>query len=127
MAHQFTYNAETKIIELKVQGNFGAANKDIIVGLIKKIKDLDCFLVLIDLREARLIFSLPELFTLPLYIKTELEKEGMSFEKVKRAIVAEPDEPNLRFAENVALTRGHHMRVFINVNEAQLWLLQIKP
>lgn len=123
MTHTVTFNSELSVVQICVSGDFCIdEGGEILQEALDLVKQYDCRLVLDDLREANLRFSITELFMLPKLIQEVSKEEGLPFQLYKRAVVAKIYSSNLKFAENVLNNRGHTMKVFTNLDEALKWL-----
>jgi ribosomal protein L7/L12 len=123
MSHTITYNAEERIIEIKVQGDFSLSEaKEMCTEAVQVVKAQNCFLVLTDMREAIVNLSILEIYELPKTLRDMFASSGLSVYKVKQALVITKDSKEHSFFETVTLNRSQSIRYFFDTDEARQWL-----
>ena len=81
-------------------------------------------LILSDYRAARFPLSMIEVFNLPDNHSLLLKSLGSNVLSYKRALVFNKKNIEMaNFFENVAVNRGHNVKVFLDEDEAFAWLL----
>ncbi len=125
MTHTINYNPETRIIEIKVQGDFSLKEvREIISESMRVAKEQNCFLILNDLREAKLKISIVEVYEIPNIISGLLAPSGHHAHEFKRAFVAPTGLTDYRFFETVSTNRGQTAKLFYNIDKARKWLIE---
>ncbi len=125
MPYSLTYNSDSRIIEVKFQG-------DVILGEISMIfseaaqvyKENNSFLFLGDFRDATMKLSTLELHGLPKMLSDIFSLSGIPVHKLKRAIVVAKDLKDYSFLETVNINRGQTIKIFHDYSEAKKWLLK---
>ena len=85
----------------------------------------DCFRVLSDFRTMNLNLSVMELFSIPTNQISQSKELKVPFYKFRRAVVVPKEKfGNYKFFENVAVNRSHQVKIFIEPDDAIVWLLQ---
>jgi len=122
MAHTVLYNAELQIIEIKIEGEYRPEEgKEVICEVLRMIQVHQCTRTLADMREAKVKFSLQDLFRIPNLLRDM--SSNMNIPPYKRAIVIKKQTSEMRFFENVMANRGQYVKIFFDMEEAQAWLL----
>jgi len=125
MSYTVIYNPEERIIEIKIQGNVSFREmKEIITEAAQTVKAQNCFLVLTDMREARLKLSMLEIYQVPKTITDIFASFELNGYKLKRALVATNGLKDYSFYETVALNRSQHVNFFLDMDEARKWLFE---
>ena len=123
MSHTITYNSEERIIEIKVQGDFSLSEaKEMFTEAVQVVKAQNCFLVLNDMREAKMKLSMLEIYELPKMLAVKVDSLGFSVHKLKRALVVKKDLKGYGFFEDVASNRAQSVKYFFDIDEARKWL-----
>ena len=123
MSHTITYNAEERIIEIKVQGDFSLREaKEVFTEAMQVVKAQNCFLVLNDMREAKIKLSTLEIYKLPKSLAAKVDSSGFSVHQLKRALVVKKDLKDYKFFEDVSSNRSQSVKYFFDVDEARKWL-----
>ena len=125
MPHTINYNPEEHIIEVKVQGTVNLDEfKEIFSQATQLAKEIECFHILSDFREAMTIkLSTWEIYDMPKILSGISTPAGISASRFKRAIViALKDTADTKFAETVTKNQGQNAMIFQDVDEAKKWL-----
>jgi hypothetical protein len=124
MPHTLAYNPVLHILEVKVYGDYFAAEaRQLLLETLEMIQEHDCFLVLTDLRDAEVKISALEQYDAPELFRSVFAESDIDVRKIKRAVVTTSVTPNYKFAENVVVNRTQRMKVFQDMEEARDWLL----
>ncbi len=119
MGYELDYDAEMKIIRGRVQGELNPLLvQSMAADLAKLGKRHKCTRLLNDLREALISKSLIDVYSLP----REVERAGIKG-SFRRAIVVNPPLDDFRFFETVSINQGQEVRIFLDPEEALLWLV----
>jgi rubrerythrin len=125
MPYTIHYNKEMHLLEMKHQGKlvFGES-VTLTTEMLKMAGEKNCYRVLSDYRETNLALSTLEIYKMPRVIHEAASAEGMDARRFKRALVAGKGSQSLRFFEIMSHDLGHIAKVFFNIDEARVWLLQ---
>lgn len=125
MAYIIRYNEEMHLIEMKHQGKFAFGDSITLTNeMLKMAGEKNCHRVLSDYRETTLALSTLEIYKMPRVIHEAANTEGTDARQFKRALVAGKGSQSLRFFEIMSHDLGHIAKVFFNIDEARVWLLQ---
>ena len=123
MPYTVIYNSEERIIQIKVQGDFSInVAKAMITEAAQVAKAQNCFLILNDMREARLNLSMLEIYQMPKTITDIFTALELDVHKFKRALVATNGLKAYSFFETVTLNRSQPVKYFLDLDEAKKWL-----
>jgi hypothetical protein len=113
------------MIEIQVEGIVTRDDfREIFSQSVQLVKEKDCFLLLIDYREATLAVSTMEIYALPTMLAEIAASLGVRADRLKRAVVVKPaGVQDAGFAEDVSVNRGQHAKIFLDIDEAREWLL----
>lgn len=124
MSYAITFDPDTHIVEINIQGILTLNNaKEIFSEAIKLAVEKDTFLLLTDFCEAAINLSTLEFYELPNILESVATSIGVNVRAFKRAIVFSPTKfKNAGFAENIKVNRGHTIMHFQDSDEAKKWL-----
>jgi hypothetical protein len=98
--------------------------KQLIHELSHFIKEKNCYRLLTDFRDARMVMSLGMLFEIPKLLIDGTKEAGISVYEVKRAMVASARMmEKLKFFATISASRSQMIRLFGDIDEARTWLL----
>jgi hypothetical protein len=128
MSHTIIYNSELQIVEVTIQGDYTLAEaKQLLFETVEIIKNHHCYLILTDLRNAKVGISTLQQYNAPELFREAFAASGIDVSKIKRAVVIPNITETYKFAENVVVNRGQKMRLFLDIVEAKEWLLEQSP
>ncbi|OQY42001.1 MAG: hypothetical protein B6242_16655 [Anaerolineaceae bacterium 4572_78] len=123
MSYTVTHNKNTNCILVSIEGEL---NLPLFVEMAKEVahyfKEYGCRHVLNDLRHARLVESITDIYTMPKHAS----KIGIT-SSVKRALVVSGSFEEFHFLETVFVNQGNMVKMFNNINDAQQWLQSEAP
>ena len=123
MTHFVEYDAVENLVMAGITGKVNLAElKEFAVSIIRTAKRGNCFRILTDLSKAELDVTVMQTFNLPQDIAEFAAAEGLELRAIKRAFVAPENKNVLDFYETVSRNRGHHTRLFHDIEEAKTWL-----
>ena len=93
-----------------------------LANIIRVAKQENCNYILTDLHQANLQVSVSQAYNMPDTIKKITREEDVSLHQIKRAFVAAKHQDILEFYETVSANRGHHTKLFHDIEEAKSWL-----
>jgi len=125
MTHTIIYNLETCFIESKIQGEMIFKEvKEIITEFVAIVKEKGCRLLLSDYREATLKLSTMEIYQIPKMTLDAFTAQELNARKLKRALIAARDVGDYLFYETVAANSGLPTKIFHDIDEGKIWLLE---
>lgn len=129
MSYEIVYNSELHFLGVTIQGKYAfAEGKELIVEVAEAIKKNDCFLLLIDVRNIELGFSIFEFYETPRILHDVMSAANIPIHRIKRAVLIKKGMLtsvfDSKFMENVNINSGLKMKLFHDTDEAQKWLLQ---
>ena len=126
MRYIIIYNQETGVVESKVQGDLNLENAiNIFTEALKLAGKKGSFLFYSDFTEARVNFSVAEIYEIPAIESKIAKTSGTNIGNYKRAVAFSPTTfTESRFAENVKVNRGHQVMLFERKDEAEKWLFE---
>lgn len=126
MTFTITYHPEEQYIEGTVIGNTNRpALRKYATDMKSVVKQHQCKRILSDFREARLAFSIVDLFHLPTRHDDFLVTIGQNIHQLKRAILVDASHVEQgKFFEDVAVNRGQNVKIFTDRSFALEWLLE---
>lgn len=125
MPYTIHYNEEMHLIEMKHAGKLIFGESITLTNeMLKVAREKNCHRVLSDYRETTLALSTLEIYKMPRVIHEAAITEGADARRFKRALVAGKGSQSLRFFEIMSHDLGHIAKVFFNIDEARVWLLQ---
>lgn len=119
------FNEEKKVIIGRITGTMTKQYlRKYTLEMEQQIHQKETKLILSDYREARFPLSMIDVFNLPDRHNLLLKTLGSNVHSYKRALVFDQKDFEMAiFFENVAVNRGHHVKVFLDEAEALAWLL----
>ena len=103
--------AFTKIVDLRVI-------QEVAPQVARLCAENGCHRILNDMSCARIDITVMEAFESP----GIMDKSHIS-RSIRRALILPPDFTESRFLETISQNRGHNLKVFPSVADAQAWLL----
>lgn len=119
------YNEEKNVIIGKITGVMNNQQlRQYTLEMDQFIHQKETKFILSDYREARFPLSMIDVFNLPDRHNQLLKTLGSDVHSYKRALVFDiKDFEMATFFENVAVNRGHHVKVFLDETDALAWLV----
>jgi hypothetical protein len=123
MSHSVKYDEDAHLTVVSYYGRVDlSAIREGASEAARIAKEHDCFLVLIDCREAALALSTLDIHGLPKMLSDVLAALGIQIHRFKRAIVVSQDIEDFSFFETVTQNRSQNAVMFRDVDEARKWL-----
>ena len=125
MPYKIDYN-EAGYVEMIHDGIIAMEHvSPIIKEVMTAVKDYDCFLFLGDYRDSDLQLSMGLLYEIPKQVFSESQRLGLQVGKFKRAlVVSETLFEKFKFLELVSLNRMQNVKIFTDMDDAKVWLLE---
>lgn len=121
------YNDESDMIEATIRGRVDMPTLEALrVQTLQLAAVHHCFRVLADLRGVEPVVSTVDIFRQPQRTEDALEAIGVPKSEFWRAFVVDDTGGDVQFFEDVAVNRGHTVKLFRNVSDAIDWL-RTKP
>lgn len=125
MPWKLDYSAEDRILSVKTEGPFTAADlEDMTRASVEKLREEHALRVLLDFSNAITQVSMTELYQLPdLYTGLRAPRLG------HLAIVIPTDQRGreaFQFYEDLAINRGIFVKLFNDHDKAKAWLMEFK-
>ncbi|MBL0311997.1 MAG: hypothetical protein IPP78_04620 [Holophagaceae bacterium] len=99
--------------------------KNILLEVVRLIKEHGCYLILSDYRDAVVSMTPAAIYEYPKEAAEAASAAGIKSENIKQAVVLSDKSPNLsgfQFYETVSLNRGRAVKVFCDIDQAIEWL-----
>jgi hypothetical protein len=119
MEYNVDYDQENDYLIASYEGvlNFETM-KEYVREIVSTAQECNCKRLLNDLRKVRITGATMAIFNTP----EAMEIEGMDGSWKRAVVVDEQYRQDFRFYENVAVNRGHRIKVFTEFDDAIIWL-----
>lgn len=126
MSFSHIYNQKADIIECRVNGDITLpVLKEIFTTHARMTADTGCTRILNDYREASVQLTTIEIYELPQMIAKIAASFGKDARQVRRALVVSKNSEDYHFYETVAVNNLQKEKLFLDLEEAKLWLMSL--
>lgn len=123
MKYSVVYIPEEDYITLTVQGLTDLGSMpDMLSALADLVEAINCFDILIDVRNAKVNLSLLELLTLIGMIESLSAVRSIELRSLRRAMVSQRSPGMMEVYEKLVYYLGGDFRIFHTLEEAKIWL-----
>ena len=118
MSYSVKYDKDTDIVLVVIEGDFDLTLlKSMAAEVAHCLKDNDCKRVLSDMRSAKLLNCVTDIYRMP-----ECASAAGISRAIKRALVVNTITDNYHFLETVFINMANEVMLFTDVDKAMEWL-----